>query len=85
MKTQTLRVKVIPQGSRNEIIGWEGDLLKVKITATPDKGKANEALVRFLAKEWGLSSSQIEILSGHTSRIKRLKVTSNDFFDYKPA
>lgn len=73
MKTQIIRVKVIPKGSRNEIVGWEGDLLKVKIAAAPDKGKANEALVRFLAKEWDTAPSHIRILSGQKSRIKVLE------------
>ncbi len=73
MKTQIIKVKVIPKGSRNEIIGWEGDLLKIKVTAVPDKGKANEALVRFLAKEWDIAPSHIRILSGSKSRIKLLE------------
>ncbi|MBP9842201.1 MAG: DUF167 domain-containing protein [Simkaniaceae bacterium] len=73
MKTQIIKVKVTPKGSKNEILGWEGDLLRVKIAAPPDKGKANEALIRFLAKEWDIAPSRIQILSGHTSRIKTLE------------
>ncbi|MGI9178416.1 MAG: DUF167 domain-containing protein, partial [Pirellulales bacterium] len=40
-----LRVKIVPGSSRNEIVGWLGDALKIKVTAPPEKGKANDAVV----------------------------------------
>ena len=69
-----LKVKITPNAARNSIEGMEGDLLRVRIAAPPDKGKANDALIAFLSKEWKIPKSRIRILSGHASRIKRLEV-----------
>lgn len=70
----TFRVRVQPGASKNEIIGVQEDTLKVRISAPPVKGKANKALINLLAKELGVKKSEIEILSGHTSRIKTIRV-----------
>jgi len=70
----TFKVKVQPGAAKNEIIGVQGDVLKIKINAPPVKGKANKALMDFLAKELGVKKSEIEIVSGHTSRVKKIKV-----------
>ncbi len=72
--TSTFNVKVTPRSSKNAIIGWEEGVLKVRLRAIPDKGAANEMLINFLAEELDLSKSKVKILSGHTSRIKRLEV-----------
>lgn len=69
-----LAVKVTPNASKNQIVGWEGDVLKVRIKGVPEKGKVNEELVEFLADQLGVSKSQITIVAGHTSRQKRLKI-----------
>ena len=69
-----VKVKITPNAGSNSIVGMEGDLLCVRIAAPPDKGKANAALIAFLAKEWGIPKSRIRILSGHASRIKRLTI-----------
>ena len=71
---QVLAVKVIPNASCSEIVGWEGETLKVRIKAVAEKGKANEELIRLLAKEFGVPKSGIKILSGKTSRNKRIKI-----------
>jgi len=68
----TIAIKIIPKASRNAIVGWEGDVLKVRIAAVPEKGKANEELIAFLAKTFRISKSSIRLLSGQTSRYKRL-------------
>jgi hypothetical protein len=68
------RIKVQPGAVKNEIMGVQGDVLKIKISAPPVKGKANKALIDFLAKELGVKRSEVEIVSGHTSRIKKIKV-----------
>jgi hypothetical protein len=82
MKTTIIHLHVIPKASRNEIVGWVDDgkggrALKIKVTATPEDGKANTALIKFLAKTWGVSPSLLEIASGHTGRNKRLKIHDN--------
>lgn len=68
------KTKVQPGARKNEIVGVQGDALKVKINAPPMKGKANRALVVFLAKQLGVKKSEVEIISGHASRIKKIKV-----------
>ncbi len=65
-------IKVIPKASKNAIVGWEQEELKVKVHAPPDKGKANEELIAFLAKSWKIPPSLFSIYSGETSRHKKL-------------
>jgi uncharacterized protein (TIGR00251 family) len=70
-----IAIKVIPKASRNEIVGWENSELKVRIAAVPDQGKANEELIAFLAKSFGVSKSNIKLTHGATSRHKRICVS----------
>jgi len=70
----TFRVRVQPGASKNEMVGIQEDALRIRIAATPVEGKANKALIQFLAKHFGVKRSQVEILSGHTSRIKTIHV-----------
>ena len=67
-------VKVSPGASGNEIKGWIGEALKVRVKASPEKGKANKELRRFLAKTLGIAPRQVAILSGNTSRDKKIAV-----------
>lgn len=69
-----LRVKVVPGSSKSEISGWLGDMLKVRVTAPPEKGKANAALVLLLARSLGLSKKDLEVISGKTSQEKLVEV-----------
>ncbi|MDQ8180982.1 DUF167 domain-containing protein [Pelagicoccus sp. SDUM812005] len=67
----TLSVKVVPNASKNEFAGWLDDsTLKVRIQSPAQDGKANKALLAFLAKQIGVSKNQISILRGETSRQK---------------
>ncbi len=75
MKDTILKVYLQPRSSKNQIVGPYRDGIKVKVTAPPIEGKANEALIRFLAKEFRISPSCIEILKGHQSREKILKIS----------
>lgn len=70
----TLNIKVIPNASKSEIVGWLGSELKVKVSAQPEKGKANKAIIQLLAKELGLSKKDIRIESGTTSSLKTLQI-----------
>jgi len=70
----TFRVRVQPGASKNEITGVQEDALKVRIIAPPVQGKANKVLIQFLAKQLTVKRSQVEILSGHTSRIKTIHI-----------
>jgi len=86
MKEIILKVYLQPKSSKNEIIGPYRDGIKVKVTAPPIEGKANEALIKFLAKEFKIPPSSIEILKGHRSREKTLKISGvalHEHLDFK--
>ena len=71
-----LKVYLQPKSSKNEVVGPYRDGIKVKVTAPPIEGRANESLIRFLAKEFGISPSCIEIIKGHHSREKTLRISA---------
>jgi uncharacterized protein (TIGR00251 family) len=75
MKDTIFKVYLQPKASKNEVMGSYRDGIKVKVTAPPAEGKANEALIRFLAKEFGISPSSIEILKGLHTREKTLRIS----------
>jgi uncharacterized protein (TIGR00251 family) len=69
------RVKVIPRSARNEIIGEMADgTMKVKISAPPEKGKANDALCTFLAEHYRVARSEVTIVSGHSAAMKLVRI-----------
>jgi len=65
-----LKVIVIPKASKNEVVGAYNDALKIKVTAAPEKGKANIAVIEVLSKYFNLKKSQVQLSSGETSRNK---------------
>jgi len=70
-----LMVRVIPRAHRDELAGILDDgTLRVRLTAPPVDNKANEALVRFLARLLGVPRSKVEIVAGHTSRNKLVSI-----------
>lgn len=69
-----LLVKVIPGAARSAVVGWEGERLRVRIAAPPERGKANEALIRLLSSLTGLPKSAFTLIAGETSRIKQLRI-----------
>jgi len=73
-----LTVKVVPGSSRNQIVGWLGGSLKIKVTAPPEKGRANEAVVALLAKKFGITADHIRIESGHSSPSKVVTIEGMD-------
>ena len=75
MKDTILKVYLYPKSSKNEIVGPYRDGIKIKVTAPPVEGKANQALIRFLAGELSVSPSRIEILKGHHSREKTVRIS----------
>ncbi len=70
-----LKLKVLPRSSRCEIIGTHGDALKIKVTAPPVEGRANEEIVEFLAEALGIKKGQLAIVSGHKSQRKTVAIT----------
>jgi uncharacterized protein (TIGR00251 family) len=74
-----LRLKVAPKSRRNEIGGLldepdGGKALKVAVTAAPEDGKANAAVIALLAKEWGVAKSAISVVTGATGRRKLVEI-----------
>jgi hypothetical protein len=63
-------VHVQPRASRNAILGWHGEALKVALTAPPVDGEANAALQAYLAKALGLKKAQVTLVQGQSSRHK---------------
>ena len=70
----TFDIQVIPHASRAEIAGVQEGAFKVKVTAPPVEGAANEACIKLLSKELGLKKSQMEIFSGAKSRKKTVMI-----------
>ncbi|MFA6429627.1 MAG: DUF167 domain-containing protein [Patescibacteria group bacterium] len=69
-----LSVTLIPSASQDEIVGWVGSAIKIRIAAPPVDGKANAELLRFLAKRVGLAQSDLAIVGGQTSKHKRIEI-----------
>lgn len=69
-----IRFKILPNASRNHIVGQANDEIKVRIAAQPEKGAANQELISFLADFLHLAKSNIEIVQGLSSRHKRLLI-----------
>lgn len=67
-------VKVVPGSSKTALCGLIGEKVKVKVAAVPEKGKANQCLVEFLAKQLGVKKSSISIIAGQTNPIKQVQV-----------
>lgn len=67
-------VRVTARASKSEIAGELGGALKVRLTRPPVDNAANEELIRLLAKEFGAAKSEVNILSGHTSKIKQVSI-----------
>lgn len=71
----TIRVKVIPKSSRDEIAGKLDDRTwKIKVTAAPERGKANAAVCELLARHFDIPKSRVEVVSGHTSHLKQIRI-----------
>ena len=69
-----LTVKVVPGSSRTEIVGTYGEMLKMKVAAPPEKGKANKAILEFLANRLGIRKNALHITSGQTSCVKQISI-----------
>ncbi|MBQ11457.1 MAG: hypothetical protein CMJ45_07905 [Planctomyces sp.] len=69
-------VKVQPKASRDQVVGYRDGVLQLRVTAPPDKGRANAAVVALLAEALGVAKSRVRIVRGQTSRDKVLTVES---------
>src|SRR5881398_2349805 len=71
----TISLRVQPRASRNAVVGWTGDTLKIRLTAPPVEGAANASCLKFLADLLDLPQSHIQILQGTRSRNKVVQIT----------
>ncbi len=71
-----LDVRIQPRASKDEIVGFHGNRLKIRITAPPVDGKANQHLIAYLASVFKVPRRDIVLLAGETGREKRIKVIS---------
>ena len=75
MEKASLKVRVNPRSSRNEITGFRDGVLSVKLTAPPVEGAANKACIELLADKLGIRKSQISLASGEKSRDKAFEIS----------
>ena len=69
-----IKIKVEPRSSKSGVVGSYGDFLKVKLTSPPVEGKVNNELIEILAKEYGVPKKNVEIVSGHNSKNKTVRI-----------
>jgi len=67
--------RIIPGSSKTALCGLFDGMLKIKVAAPPQKGKANQCLVEFLARQLSVKKNAVRIVSGQTARIKRLHIS----------
>ncbi len=73
-----MRLRVVPNAKRSEVVGIHGDAIKVKVQAPAMDGKANEALLEFLAETMGVPRRAVQIVAGERSRDKTISVAELD-------
>jgi uncharacterized protein (TIGR00251 family) len=70
----TLVIKAVPGARRDEVVGWLGERLKVRVSAPPEDGRANAAICALVARELGLKSAAVEVVGGHGRAEKTLRI-----------
>jgi hypothetical protein len=70
----TLRLHIQPGAKKTEVAGLHGEALKIRLAAPPVDGKANACLIAFLANQLGVAKASITLMSGDTSRVKRVRI-----------
>jgi uncharacterized protein (TIGR00251 family) len=71
-----LSVQIMPNAKKSEVVGLFDDTLKIRLQAQPIEGKANEALVRYIADLLDIPRSAVAIIHGHASKRKTLKLNA---------
>lgn len=74
----TISLHIQPRASRNELCGVHNNTLKIRLTSPPVDGAANKLCREFIADLLGVSKSSVEIISGETSRLKRVHIKSSN-------
>jgi len=79
----TLELKTIPNAPRNEIVGWLGAALKIKVHAPALEGRANDELIEFLAEKLGVHRRSVTLLRGDKSRQKVVQINGLEAAEVK--
>jgi uncharacterized protein (TIGR00251 family) len=69
-----IAVRLTPRGGRDAIDGWDGDVLRARVAAPAAEGRANDALVRLLARALGVAPSNVQMIAGRQSRVKMFEI-----------
>lgn len=69
-----LRIKVIPRAATDEVVGWAGETLRIRVCAPPERGKANAAVLEILSSALGLPPTRLRLVAGAGSERKIIKV-----------
>ena len=75
-KNCSLKVRVQPRASRNQVDGFEEDILRLRVTASPTNGQANDGVIALLSDVLGISKSRLTIVRGHSSKNKLVSVAT---------
>jgi hypothetical protein len=78
-----VRLRVQPRASRDEIVAWQDDALRVRVTAPPVEGEANAAVRTLLARTLGVAPSRVEVVRGDRSRDKLVRVVGLSLADVR--
>jgi len=70
----TIEVEILPRSARDEILGFVSGRLRVRVSAPPVEGKANESLIKLISRTIEVPKSNVAIIKGKTSRIKVIKI-----------
>lgn len=74
--TKRITVRVLPRASKNEVVGLQEDgSFKVKTTAAPVDGAANDVVIKLLAEHFGVKKSAVTIVRGHTNKTKIIDIS----------
>jgi uncharacterized protein (TIGR00251 family) len=73
-----MQVKVVPNSSRNQVVGVLGTALKIKVAAPPEAGRANAAVCELIADKLDVAPQNITVVAGHTQALKRIAIRGVD-------
>lgn len=78
MSVTRLRLRVSPKAASNRLVGWHGEALKLRVTAAPERGKANDAVIALLAEALALPRQAIALVQGETAQDKIVEIAALD-------
>jgi uncharacterized protein (TIGR00251 family) len=73
-----LKLRVSPKAASNALVGWHGEALKLRVTAAPERGKANAAVVELLAGALGIPQQRVQLVKGETAQDKIVEIHGFD-------